>query len=241
LAQTTATAPVDPSEIKAALDTILRSDTFARSERSRELLRYLVEKELAGESDRLKGFSIAMDVFGREDNFDPSTDAVVRVQARRLRDMLDAYYRDEGFASTVRISIPRGSYVPAYGRIERPDASDEGAGPGSRRVLTSLDFGGPSEPGFALETSGEGGGGGYNPEIPVDGGNYSKFVVRNIRRFWLALAVIVVLLGVILSLLVISSLKGVAASDRVEGDKGEPFVQLAVSMEIPVPAQRLHA
>lgn len=114
----------DPDEIRAALDVALGSETFARSERSRELLKYIVEKDLGGESDRLKGFAIALDVFGREDNFDPSTDAVVRVQARRLRDLLDTYYDGEGAGAAVRISVPRGSYVPAYECAPAPPEED---------------------------------------------------------------------------------------------------------------------
>lgn len=104
----------DRADIEAELDRILNSETFSRSERSRELLRYVVERDLNGEADRLKGFSIALDVFDREDSFDPSTDAVVRVQAGRLRDLLDTYYAGEGSQDAIRISIPRGSYVPAY-------------------------------------------------------------------------------------------------------------------------------
>lgn len=119
-------------EIRAALDRVVGSDTFARSERSRELLRYVIERDLEGEADRLKGFAIAIDVFDREDSFDPSTDAVVRVQASRLRDLLDTYYAGEGQNDRIRITIPRGSYVPAYEclscRPTPPDPpADEGA------------------------------------------------------------------------------------------------------------------
>ena len=96
------------------MERILASETFARSERARRLLRYLVEEELAGRSDRLKGFAIAVDVFGRAEGFDPSTDAVVRVQAGRLRELLAQYFAAEGTAEPIRITIPRGTYAPAY-------------------------------------------------------------------------------------------------------------------------------
>ena len=108
----------EPAVIRAELDRIIHSDTFARSERSRALLSYVIERDLEGEADRLKGFAIALDVFDREDSFDPSTDAVVRVQAGRLRDLLDSYYSGEGAQDEIRISIPRGSYVPAYERMQ---------------------------------------------------------------------------------------------------------------------------
>ena len=105
--------PAAPA-VRETLERLLASETFGRSERARKLLRYLVEREQAGEADRLKGFSIAMDVFGKDGDFDPSTDAVVRVQAGRLRELLQHYFANEGIAEPVRIAIPRGGYVPSY-------------------------------------------------------------------------------------------------------------------------------
>lgn len=96
------------------LERLLASETFGRSERARKLLRYLVEQQLSGHSDRLKGFTIAVDVFGRDADFDSSADAVVRVQAGRLRDLLAQYFATEGASEPIRIAIPRGCYVPAY-------------------------------------------------------------------------------------------------------------------------------
>ncbi|WP_054311440.1 hypothetical protein [Mesorhizobium sp. 1M-11] len=105
--------PAAPA-VRETLDRLLASQTFGRSERARELLRYLVEREQAGEADKLKGFSIAVDVFGKDAGFDPSTDAVVRVQAGRLRELLDQYFSGEGAGEPIRIVIPRGSYIPSY-------------------------------------------------------------------------------------------------------------------------------
>lgn len=105
--------PAAPA-VRETLDRLLASQTFGRSERARELLRYLVEREQSGEADKLKGFSIAVDVFGKDAGFDPSTDAVVRVQAGRLRELLDQYFSGEGAGEPIRIVIPRGSYIPSY-------------------------------------------------------------------------------------------------------------------------------
>ena len=101
-------------QVRDALERILASDVFARSERARDLLRYLVEQDVAGNADRLKGFSIGVDVFHKDDQFDPATDTVVRVQAGRLRDLLQQYYEGDGASDPLRISVPRGSYVPEY-------------------------------------------------------------------------------------------------------------------------------
>lgn len=105
--------PAAPA-VRETLVRLLNSRTFSRSERARNLLRYLVEREQAGEADKLKGFAIAVDVFGRDADFDSSTDAVVRVQAGRLRDLLAQYYATEGAADPLRIEVPRGCYVPHY-------------------------------------------------------------------------------------------------------------------------------
>lgn len=102
------------AQIREALQRVVSSDAFARSERARDLLRYLVEQDLAGHADRLKGYSVAVDVFGKDASFDPSTDTVVRVQAGRLRELLQQYYAGEGAHDLVRITVPRGSYVPLY-------------------------------------------------------------------------------------------------------------------------------
>lgn len=109
------------AQIHEALERVVSSDVFARSERARDLLRYLVEQDLAGHADRLKGYSIAVDVFGKDASFDPSTDTVVRVQAGRLRDLLDHYYAEEGAQDSVRIAVPRGSYTPSYCLAEPPE------------------------------------------------------------------------------------------------------------------------
>lgn len=101
-------------DVRAELDHITSSRAFQASERRRAFLRYVVEETLAGHAHRLKGYAIAVAVLGRDETFDPQTDPVVRLEARRLRRDLDCYYGSAGSASDVRISIPKGSYVPHF-------------------------------------------------------------------------------------------------------------------------------
>lgn len=115
-------------QVRDALERVLSSESFARSARARKLLRYLVEQQLAGNAGRLKGFSIAVDVFGKGDSFDPATDTVVRVQAGRMRELLAQYHAGEGRDAPLRIVVPRGSYVPEYHQAE-PAAAGEGQPP----------------------------------------------------------------------------------------------------------------
>jgi TolB-like protein/tetratricopeptide (TPR) repeat protein len=112
--QVQATRDVPPEEVRAGLNRILGSPQFPASERRREFLRFIVEEALAGRGDRLKGYSIALTVFQRDESFDANADPVVRLEARRLRRDLDSYYVDAGANDQVRISIPKGSYVPTF-------------------------------------------------------------------------------------------------------------------------------
>lgn len=105
----------EANAVREQLSRILASVTFQQSQRRQRFLQYLVDETLAGRGDRLKGYSIAVEVFGRPANFDPLVDPLVRVEAARLRDKLREYYDTEGRTDPVRIELPKGSYAP---RIE---------------------------------------------------------------------------------------------------------------------------
>jgi len=99
------------AEVTAALERILRSRCFAHASRASDFLRFVVDKTLAGEGARLKGYTIAIHVFGRPADFDAKTDPLVRVEALRLRQRLTEYYAGEGSGERVRLEMPRGGYV----------------------------------------------------------------------------------------------------------------------------------
>lgn len=110
---TTSGDAVQPTaeEIRSALERVLRSRCFEHAGRASEFLRFVVEQTLAGDGDRLKGYTIAIEVFGRPPTFDAQSDPLVRVEALRLRQRLTEYYAGEGSADPVRLSLPRGSYA----------------------------------------------------------------------------------------------------------------------------------
>ena len=97
-------------EIRAQLERILASRCFEQAARSSSFLRFVVEQTLAGHGERLKGYTIAVEVFGRPADFDAQSDPLVRVEAGRLRRRLIEYYADEGRHDPVRLELPRGSY-----------------------------------------------------------------------------------------------------------------------------------
>ena len=101
----------EKANISASLANMLASPLFAGSPRQQRFLIYLVTHTLAGEADRLKGYTIALEVFDRKDDFDPSLDAIVRVEATRLRNKLREYYDTLGKIDAVRIGFPKGGYA----------------------------------------------------------------------------------------------------------------------------------
>jgi adenylate cyclase len=105
---------IPPLLIQDALQRVLASRDFVNSERKRRFLKFVVQETLAGHADRIKAYAIALDVFGRGPSFDPAADPVVRIEAGRLRRCLEHYYLGEGAADRIRITIPKGSYVPHF-------------------------------------------------------------------------------------------------------------------------------
>jgi len=119
------------SEVRAALDQILRSRVFIQSHRIRRFLQFIVEESLLGQPHRLKEYPIGLEVFDRREAFDPRVDSIVRVEARRLRNKLEEYYRTEGRDVQVRILLRKGSYMPVF---EQRDSAG-GSGPAPHRTV----------------------------------------------------------------------------------------------------------
>jgi len=97
--------------IDTYINKIINSAVFAKSRRQRELLLYLIKQMKNGNGKRVKGYVIALEVFKRSDNFDPSKDAIVRVEAGRLRKKLKEYYETVGQDDPVEIILPKGTYA----------------------------------------------------------------------------------------------------------------------------------
>lgn len=108
-------------DVRNQLQRILGSKGFDTREQRRQFLIYVVEETLAGREKLLKGVSIAMSVFGRDETFDQQIDPVVRLEARRLRRDLDSYYAGSGRDDPIRITIPKGGYVPSFELLPKLD------------------------------------------------------------------------------------------------------------------------
>ena len=107
------------------LQRILNSTDFDASERNGRFLRYIVEETLSGRAHQIKAYAIATSVFDRGTDFDPQLDSIVRIEAGRLRRSLENYYLREGADDPIRISVPKGSYVPAFDPVTARTVTDE--------------------------------------------------------------------------------------------------------------------
>ena len=116
--RTTPTAYPNAESVRQELERIVESGAFKATPRRKKMICYLVDELLAGRGRELKGYSIATLVFGRDDSFDPQTDPVVRLEARRLRHDLDGYYASDGRTNPLRINIPKGQYAPVIEWVE---------------------------------------------------------------------------------------------------------------------------
>lgn len=113
--------------VRAGLARVLDSEAFRAAPQLSAFLGFVVERVLAGRGAELKGYTIAVEAFGRPSDFDPQSDPIVRVEAGRLRRTLAQYYAGEGARDPVRITMPVGAYVPVFELVE--PAPTEAAAP----------------------------------------------------------------------------------------------------------------
>jgi TolB-like protein len=104
----------DATDIRAQVERMAMSDVLRTSPQLVSFLRFVVDAELSGRSNRIKGYTIAVEVLRRDARFDPRLDPIVRVEAGRLRRAIDRYYRTLGVDDKVIIDLPRGAYVPIF-------------------------------------------------------------------------------------------------------------------------------
>lgn len=102
------------AEVEAQLESILQDPEFERNRSVSAFLKFVVEETLEGRGPRLKAFTVATAVFGRDANFDAQNNSIVRVQAARLRQLLQVYYAGPGVCDPIRIAMPLGGYAVKF-------------------------------------------------------------------------------------------------------------------------------
>jgi hypothetical protein len=95
--------------IEEELERLAASDALRRAPSHQRLLRYLVERRIAGDDAALRETAIALDVFRRDPStYDPQVDPIVRVNIGRLRERLEAHYANYDRPPKLRIVLPKG-------------------------------------------------------------------------------------------------------------------------------------
>ena len=126
-----------PEAIREALERVLASADFHASARNRKVLRYVVEETLAGRADRIKAYSIATRVFGRDLHFDPQLELDCSHRGRAAPPVAGTLLLTSDQCDPVRIAVPKGAYVPTCeakaGGAPGLDARRSVARPGAAR------------------------------------------------------------------------------------------------------------
>lgn len=111
-------------DCRAQLDRILKSADFEATDREHRFLNHVVKETLSGRGSRIKAYSIALEVFGRDASFDAQSDPIVRIEAGHLRRSLERYYFTAGHADPILITIPKGGYVPTFALRSLPSVTN---------------------------------------------------------------------------------------------------------------------
>lgn len=121
--------------VRAELARIVASAEFANSPRLQQFLTYVVDQALAGGAANIRAKTIAMDVYNYDVSQLNEREAVVRVDAGRVRRKLEQFYSQEGADSRVKISLPIGSYAPDFQPIEPVEDTVSDDHPKNRPVV----------------------------------------------------------------------------------------------------------
>jgi TolB-like protein len=128
-------------DCRVELNKILNSQGFEATGRERGFLSYVVEEALAGRGDRIKAYSIAVEVFGRDAAFNPQLDPIVRIEAGHLRRSLERYYLTSGQTDPIVITIPKGGYVPTFS-LRAPLPALDVPAPSVSQTVVAIPFSG---------------------------------------------------------------------------------------------------
>src|SRR5262247_913593 len=118
---------VTAEQKQAALEAVLRSNTFARADRLKIFLKYVCEMEIAGHGHELSEYMIGVEALGRPSQYSPGDDSAVRNRAFALRKKLQEFYEREKPDAPIRIELHKGSYCPHFvegAALEKSEGND---------------------------------------------------------------------------------------------------------------------
>ena len=129
-------ASVTPERKREALRRMLDTRAFERSEQLRKLLIYLCEAEIAGRTHEVDEYRLGTEVLGRSSDFSPTEESIVRNRTHALRRKLEEAYGTDLAGETLRISLPKGTYVPTFVEIKPPSSPGLGETPNEPALWT---------------------------------------------------------------------------------------------------------
>jgi hypothetical protein len=121
-----------------AVELVLQSRTFVRSEQLRAFLRYVCSMEIEGRGEQITEYRVAVEALGRPQDYMTTEDSAVRNRAHALRVKLEELYTKELPDAPVRIDFFKGSYRPHF-VVQKPLDEDGSVAP----VTTSVEMAKP--------------------------------------------------------------------------------------------------
>ena len=107
---------IPEAEKRRALQRVLESGAFHRSDQLKSLLRYVCEREICGKGEGLDEYAVAVEALGRPSDYSAFEDGTARNRVHNLRRRLEQYYRLENPDDPVQIVVPKGGYRPVFQR-----------------------------------------------------------------------------------------------------------------------------
>jgi hypothetical protein len=126
------------AEQQEEVQRILHSPQFRRAPKLQRFLELVCDYHFQNRSAEITEFTIATQAFGKGQDFEPSADSLVRVQAREIRRRLREYYQDEGKASRLILDIPIGRYAPVFTSLDAAPAAPAKRAPSLRSAWLIL-------------------------------------------------------------------------------------------------------
>src|SRR4051812_572898 len=112
--QTTDEIKFPKEAIYEQIEKIFDYPFFRQSPVLKRFLLFIIEETLAGNSNRIKEYTVGISVLNKPVGFNPRESCIVRIHAARLRRALHRYYLEKGFNDPIYITVPKGAYVPLF-------------------------------------------------------------------------------------------------------------------------------
>lgn len=132
---------IEENDLRQSLDILFSWLDAQNAKRQRQIIEYLIAEERAGRAHLIKAYSLALDVFDKEDDFDASKSSLVRVEMHRLRESLGRFYKSGGRGAPYMLVLKPGQYrlMATLNKHHVPIEDEHSAQPESGACLTAAE------------------------------------------------------------------------------------------------------